>query len=340
MVKLVEEVKDFDIVSVGELARMIDFAQDLEACCDTVLKGTYQCQNELDIFRTMEQWRRYANQHLVMFRLPNIKQLDKQLTAHYRWFESHLWQCRQHEDTYGQPILDDDVESTRQDDDVESTRQGDDVESTRQDDDVPPNGEYFTCIRTTLVRPPAPGQVSDAIQCDHYFARINCVWATNGGRCSFCDHHHQSGIIHREWSWHFCGLWPVLIGAPEVTRGGTARRSGSSSRSSCTTSNACSVSSGSSSHSSRSLRTSAEYMPHLRHYMRKLYKIQFIVSLSTEVSYGIEVASLHRILDGQPALVRTKKGRRPEFMFGKDMGKDWLDGTRCNWGGRTGYLPH
>ena len=113
VVKLVEEVKDFDIVSVGELARMIDFAQDLEACCDTVLKGTYQCQNELDIFRTMEQWRRYANQHLVMFRLPNIKQLDKQLTAHYRWFESHLWQCRQHEDTYGQPILDDDVESTR-----------------------------------------------------------------------------------------------------------------------------------------------------------------------------------------------------------------------------------
>ena len=81
-------------------------------------------------------------------------------------------------------------------------------------------------------------------------------------------------------------------------------------------------------------------MPHLRHYMCKLYKIQFIVSLSTEVSYGIEVASLHRILDGQPALVRTKKGRRPEFMFGKDMGKDWLDGTRCIWGGRTGYLPH
>ena len=84
----------------------------------------------------------------------------------------------------------------------------------------------------------------------------------------------------------------------------------------------------------------AEYMPHLRHYMRKLYKIQFIVSLSTEVSYGIEVASLHRILDGQPALLRTKKGRRPEFVFGKDMGKDWLDGTRCIWGGRTGYLPH
>ena len=158
VVKLVEEVKDFDIVSVGELARMIDFAQDLEACCDTVLKGTYQCQNELDIFRTMEQWRRYANQHLVMFRLPNIKQLDKQLTAHYRWFESHLWQCRQHEDTYGQPILDDDVESTRQGDDVESTRQDDNAESTRQDDDVPPNGEYFTCIRTTLVRPPRQGR--------------------------------------------------------------------------------------------------------------------------------------------------------------------------------------
>ena len=74
--------------------------------------------------------------------------------------------------------------------------------------------------------------------------------------------------------------------------------------------------------------------------MRKLYKIQFAVSPNPEVSFGLDLASLHRVLAGQPVPVRMKKRRRPKFVFGQDQDKDWLDGTRCICRGRTNYLLH
>ena len=82
-----------------------------------------------------------------------------------------------------------------------------------------------------------------------------------------------------------------------------------------------------------------EYIPQVRHFMRKLFKIQFVVSPNPEQSYGMDLASLHRVLAGQPAPVRLlKKRRRPKFSFGQDIDKDWTDGTRCICRGRTAYL--
>ncbi|KAH9912394.1 PLU-1-like protein-domain-containing protein, partial [Fomitopsis serialis] len=82
----------------------------------------------------------------------------------------------------------------------------------------------------------------------------------------------------------------------------------------------------------------AEYIPQVRHYMRKLYRIQFAVSPNPEVSFGLDLAGLHRILAGQPVPVRMKKRRRPKFVFGQDVDPDWRDGTRCICRGRTSYL--
>ncbi|KAJ3011235.1 hypothetical protein NUW54_g2243 [Trametes sanguinea] len=81
-----------------------------------------------------------------------------------------------------------------------------------------------------------------------------------------------------------------------------------------------------------------DYIAQIRHYMRKLYKIQFNVGETLEVNLGLELASLHRVLAGQPVPVRMKKRRRPKFVFGQDIDKDWLDGTRCICRGRTSYL--
>jgi len=81
-----------------------------------------------------------------------------------------------------------------------------------------------------------------------------------------------------------------------------------------------------------------EYLPQVRHYMRKLFKIQFAVSPNPEVSFGLDLAGLHRILAELPVTVRTKKRRRPKFTFGQDVDQDWLDGTRCICRGRTPYL--
>ena len=311
--------KDFNIVAIGDLKRMVDFAMDLEYRCEAVLKGVYQTQDEPDLFQTMLQWRKYAKDHLTMFMLPQFELLDKQLAAHYRWIEKLPWYCRQHQDTHGQTTLDDVVESTR------------------PEDDLPPNDEYFTCICTTPVRPPAAGQVSDAVQCDHCFARFHGLCAANGGSCPFCDHHHWNGTIHKERSWHFCYLPPLLMSAPDVSKYFSedwkqleliVHRVDRLS----------SVIGQFLSFLNQPVNQRAEYIPQVRHYMRKLYKIQFIVAPNADVSFGLELASLHRVLAGQPAPVRTKKRRRPKFTFGQDMDKDWLDRTRCICRGRTHYL--
>ena len=81
-----------------------------------------------------------------------------------------------------------------------------------------------------------------------------------------------------------------------------------------------------------------EYLAQVRHYMRKLYKIQFAVSPNADISFGLDLAGLHRILAGRPLTSKPKKRRRPRFTFGQDIDQDASDGTRCICRGRTSYL--
>ncbi|KAM5534398.1 hypothetical protein V8D89_011865 [Ganoderma adspersum] len=320
VVKLVADAqKDFAIPAVQDLQRTVAWAQDLEGRSEAVLNATYNGIDDKDIFETMGTWRDYAKKHLTMFSLTNFQKLEAQLELHNRWVQSLPWYCAQHKDTHGQPILDDVVESTR------------------PEDDLPPSDEYFTCICTTPVRPPAGGQVSDAVQCDHCFARFHGVCAANGGSCPFCDHHHWNGTIHKERSWHFCYLPTIMMHAPDISKYYSeewkqleiiVHR----------VDRLCGVIGQFLSFLNQPANQRVEYIPQVRHYMRKLYKIQFAVSPNPEVSFGLELASLHRVLAGQPAPTRMKKRRRPKFVFGQDQDKDWLDGTRCICRGRTNYL--
>ncbi|KAI0080843.1 hypothetical protein K474DRAFT_1657340 [Panus rudis PR-1116 ss-1] len=315
--------REYDIPRVADLRRTTDFAVDTENRCEAVLKNRYQLQpgEEADTFQIMHGWVKYAREHLRIFTLPNVERLDQQLIHHYRWLESLPWYCRQHSSPHGRQILDDVVEATR------------------PEDDLPPNDEYFTCICTTPVRPPAPGTVSDAVQCDHCYARFHGVCAANGGSCPFCDHQHWNGSLHKERNWHFCYLPTILLQAPDITKyycedwkqleiivHRIDRLSSAIGQFLAFVGQAP--------------NQRAEYIPQVRHYMRKLYKIQFAVSPNPEVSYGLDLAGLHRILAGQPAPIRMKKRRRPKFVFGQDIDKDWLDGTRCICRGRTPYLLH
>ncbi|THH02163.1 hypothetical protein EW026_g654 [Hermanssonia centrifuga] len=320
VVKLVSRgEKEFNILILQDMRRTVDFAVDLESRCDSVLKNRYQHNDESDVFSTMRQWHTYAKEHLTMFTLPNLERFEKQLTLHFRWLEGLPWYCRAHHAAHGKPILDDVVDSTR------------------PEDDLPPTDEYFTCICNIPVRPPLPGTMSDAVQCDHCFARFHGLCAANGGSCPFCDHQHWNGTIHKERSWHFCYLPTILMHAPEITKNYSEdwkeleimvhrvdRLSG--------------VIGQFLSFASQPANQRAEYIPQVRHYMRKLYRIQFAVSPNPEISYGLDLAGLHRILAGQPTPVRMKKRRRPKFTFGQDLDKDWVDGTRCICRGRTSYL--
>ncbi|OAX43353.1 hypothetical protein K503DRAFT_765912 [Rhizopogon vinicolor AM-OR11-026] len=311
--------KDFSIPAIRDLKQTAEFALDLESRCDSILQNRYRHKEETGIFEMMRMWRSYAREHLSMFSLPTFEKLDDQLTRHQEWMEDLPWYCSQHECAHGRDILTD----------VE--------ESTRAEDDLPPNDEYFTCICTTPVRPPPPGTRSDAVQCDHCFARFHGVCAANGGSCPFCDHHHWNGAIHKERSWHFCFLPTILLKAPELTR------NYSDAWKQLETivqriDRLCTVIGSFLTYASQPGNQRVEYIPQVRHYMRKLYKIQFAVSPSRDVSYGLDLAGLHRILAGQPPAVRVKKRRKPKFTFGQDIDKNWVDSTRCICRGRTPYL--
>ncbi|KAG9317792.1 PLU-1-like protein-domain-containing protein [Chiua virens] len=311
--------KDFSIPAIRDLKQTAEFALDLENRCEAILRNRYQHRDESDIFDMMKKWKTYAREHLLMFSLPIFEKLDVQLGLHQKWLEDLPWYCAQHGCAHGQAILEDVIESTR------------------PEDDLPPNDEYFTCICTAPVRPPPPGAQSDAVQCDHCFARFHGVCAANGGSCPFCDHHHWNGAIHKERSWHFCFLPQILLAAPDITKNYSDAWKQLEVIVHCVD-RLSSVIGHFLTFASQPGNQRLEYIPQVRHYMRKLYKIQFAVSPSREVSFGLDLAGLHRILAGQPTPVRVRKRRRPRFTFGQDIDNDWADGTRCICRGRTQYL--
>ncbi|PFH49242.1 hypothetical protein AMATHDRAFT_76277 [Amanita thiersii Skay4041] len=309
--------KDFSIVAIQDLKRTAQFAIDLEEKSDVVLRNGHHPEKDVeDPFDTFNSWKTYARDHLSMFSLPTFEVFDSQLKEHTAWVRSLPWYCGDHQRIQGQKILDDVVECTR------------------YEDDLPPTDEYFTCICNSPVRPPPQGVVSDAVQCDHCFARFHGECAKNGGSCPFCDHHHWNGAIHKERNWHFCYLPTILAQAPEITRNYSpdwkqleiiVHRV-----------DRLSAIIGQFLHfTSQPANQRSEYIHQVRHYMRKLYKIQFAVSPHPDISFGLDLAGLHRILAGRPAPVRSKKRRRPRFTFGQDVDPDWRDGTRCICRGRN-----
>ncbi|KAI5119499.1 hypothetical protein M0805_002435 [Coniferiporia weirii] len=311
--------KEFSIPAIHDLKRTADFAYDLEERCEAVLKNRYQHRDEGSVFDAMDKWRAYAREHLTKFRLPSFDKLNAELELHEAWIKKLPWYCPDHEYPHGREI------------------QNDVVDYTKAADDTPPEDEFFTCICFDPVRPPPPGMASDAVQCDHCFARFHGRCAVNGGSCPFCDPNHWNGNIHNERNYHFCYLPTVLHNAPDITKNYSEyweelkvivqhiER-------------LCAVIGHFLSFASQPGNQRAEYIPQVRHYMRKLFKIQFAVSPNPEVSFGLDLAGLHRILASRPAPVRMKKRRRPRFTFGQDIDKEWTDGTRCICRGQTPYL--
>ncbi|KDR84060.1 hypothetical protein GALMADRAFT_219890 [Galerina marginata CBS 339.88] len=310
--------KDFSIYSVQLLKRSADIAADLESRCENVLRNRYPIGDE-DVFQAIAKWKAYAQEHLNMFVLPTFDKLEVQLRMHENWIKDIPWYCADHKQTHSQSVLEDVLENTR------------------PEDDLPPSDEFFTCICNMSVRPPPNGAQSDAVQCDHCFARFHGECAKNGGSCPFCDHHHWNGAIHKERSYHFCFLPTILASAPEISKNYSddykqleiiVHRVDRLSA----------VIGQFLSYTSVAENQRPEYIPQVRHYMRKLYKIQFAVSPNPDISFGLDLAGLHRILAGRPPLTRPKKRRRPRFTFGQDIDRDAKDGTRCICRGRTPYL--
>ncbi|KIK67658.1 hypothetical protein GYMLUDRAFT_54436 [Collybiopsis luxurians FD-317 M1] len=308
--------KEFNLPALHEVKSMAQIANELEDRSEQILKSTYGRSANEDVFRSIHEWKNYADQHLKIFSLPKFDKVDLQVAAHEKWVADLPWYCRKHNGAYthGKEVLDDVIECTR------------------PEDDHPPNDEYLTCICNVPVRPPPPGVPSDAVQCDHCYARFHEECAKNGGSCPFCDHSHWTGDIKKARSWHFCFFPNLLINAPEISKKYSEEWKQLEvivhrvDRLSAVIGQFLA-------YTSQPANQHPTYIHQVRHYMRKLYKIQFAVSPNPKVSFGLDLAGLHRILAARP-----KKRRKPKFHFGQDSDADWTDGTRCICRGRTPYL--
>ncbi|KAJ8087034.1 hypothetical protein PM082_005859 [Marasmius tenuissimus] len=309
--------KEFAIDAVVRVKRYASIADELEVRCDQVLKGLYHLRPEEILFNSIKDWKNYANSHLSLFSLSTFEKLEVQLGAHQQWLQSLPWWCNNHDAPHIKPIMDDVLSCTR------------------PEDDRPPQDEFLTCICNSPVKPPPSGVVSDAVQCDHCFARFHGDCAKNGGSCPFCDHHHWNGDIPKERSWHFYYLPQLLVMAPDITK-----RYSQDWKDLETVvmkvDRLSQVIGHFLAYQSKEENQRFAYLPQVRHYMRKLYKLQFVVSPSLEVSFGLDLASLHRMLAQRPS--KPKKKQRAKVTFGQDIDPVWTDGTRCICRGRSGYL--
>lgn len=319
VLKVVEAAeKEFDLPSISNLKRTAEFASDLEKRCSAVLSKRYMHREKEPCFDAMKKWRTYAREHLTKFRLPNFDKLCVEIDREDEWARGLPWFSEE-----------DDLEEKKIFEDV--------IRYTLPMDDQPPKDEFFTCICFSPVRPPPPDQVSDAVQCDHCFARFHGKCASNGGSCPFCDPNHWNGTLNKTRNFHFCYLPTILKNAPEISR----KYSVHYDRLKFIVENVerlCSVIGTYLSHLSVLNNQRPHELPQIRHYLRKLFVLKFAVSPNPEVSFGLDLSGLHRILGGKPEPIKLKKRRRPRFVFGQDIDQDWVDGTRCICRGQTAYL--
>jgi histone demethylase JARID1 len=303
------------------LSQVHGFARDLEARCDDVLKRRYSHRDTTCFFDVLDTWRAYAHKHLDMFILPQFEKLDKHCILHRSWIESLPW-------------YNPELKKARDDDLLRDV-----IDCTRPEEDVAPPDPAFSCICLNPVHPPPPGVQSDAVQCDHCAARFHGV-CTRGGSCPFCDQKHWDGTRKGRRPWHFAYLQTVLFSAPEMTKVYSRewknlevvvhrvdRLIGAIAQFMAFT--------------SRIENQRKDYMYQVRHFLRKLLKLEFVVAPTADISYGLELSGLHRLLAQEPdnpPMKLSKKRKRPKFSFGQDIDRDWQDGTRCICRGRSEYL--
>jgi histone demethylase JARID1 len=308
----------YNVDAITTLKSTADIAADFESRCEKIIRAQLTNPAGEDFLESVGQWCEYAKEHLTIFSLPFFDKVSVQLELHSAWIRELPWYCSGHKTSHGLQVL------------------NDVIDCTKPDEDLPPSDEFLTCICKNAVTPPPHGGSSDAVQCDHCGARFHGDCAKNGGSCPFCDHHHWNGAIPKERSWHFCFLPALLAKAPEITRNYAKEYTQLEiivhrvDRLSASIGHFLAF-------TSQPANQRPEYISHVRHYMRKLYKIQFAVSPNPDVSFGLDLAGLHRILAGRPLTngnalssgSSSRRSRRPKFTFVLDLDTDWTDATRC-----------
>ncbi|KAG8886497.1 hypothetical protein FRB97_003008 [Tulasnella sp. 331] len=309
--------KEFIIPAITMLLEHASMAARFESRCADISVARYQTSKP--VFEELRDMRATVQAKLWMFAMPYFQQIDHQLVAHDAWLEKLPWYGMPEPATKGTEIADDVMEFTR------------------PEDDAPPSDPECTCICRLPVKVTVERQ-ADAVQCDHCGAKFHgkCI----EGSCPFCDHHHWNGSIVKPRSFQFHALIPVAREAPILTRNYSLAWKHLDTIIT---------------HVDRLTRSIEGFLAvvsepsgpvplsaaiaQIRHYMRKLYKMQFNVQPRPDLpSYGITLCHLHRTLattkaqtngaSSSSAPPKKKTNRRPKFVFSAEVAQPAADGTR------------
>lgn len=314
-------LKEVFFHAAEELRGLSSEARLWEKTCEDIIAGNFKARGNNTVFDEVRTMREEGKGKFWAFRMPWFEELIRQLGAHEEWVSRLPWTRPKH------PALE--LDNIIRD-----------VTGDPDGGNAPPANEACTCI---CVEPVAltegqPPQELDVVQCDHCMAKFHakCI----EGSCPFCDHHHWNGSMSKPRKFAIHQLIPQYKSACELTRhyspdwnnmGVIIKKCDALTRPIDTFIKQI----------GQQGSPDPAALPQIRHFMRRLYRIQFDVAPRPDIpSYGLSLAHLHRMiaLQPQPKTIKRRLNRKPKFVFKPEVDPKAPDGSRCLCGGAAALL--
>ncbi|QRV73270.1 histone demethylase JARID1 [Ceratobasidium sp. AG-Ba] len=313
-------LKEVSFHAAEELRVLSNEARLWEKSCEDVMLGRFKPRGSLTAYEEIRSMKDEGKAKFWAFRMPWFEDMTRQLAIHDDWVSRLPWNRQNHPLLQLEKILED-------------------VTSDRGS--APPTNEACTCICVEPVAVPEPGEpdAQEIVQCDHCLAKFHakCI----EGSCPFCDHHHWNGSmpgkartfklshlitqykaacdLTRHYSFDYNSLGVLIRHCDALTRpiDTFIKQLGQQGT------------------------PDPAAVPQIRHFMRKLYRIQFDVQARADApAYGLSLAHLHRQMAMQQPQPKTKRrlNRKPKFVFKPEVDPKAADGSRCLCGGAAASL--
>ncbi|KAG8977693.1 hypothetical protein FRC05_000949 [Tulasnella sp. 425] len=309
--------KDFLIPAIQILAKVAPQAAHIEKTCFDILNNRYSPQaSHKPLFEELRDMRNTVQKVLWLFIIPSFDIVDQQLVQHDAWLGKLPWYRTPEPAMQGKLIVDDVVHNTR------------------PEDDKPPTDPECTCICPRPVKATVEKQ-ADAVQCDECGAKFHskCI----EGSCPFCDHHHWNGSLTKTRNFEFTDLLPIARAAPDLTRNYSLAWEHMDIIITYVDRLTRAIDVFLATVTEATINPPATtFIPQTRHFLRKLYKMQFSISIKARPdlpSYGLTLCHLHRVLTNntkasQDTSQKKKTQRRPKFIFTAEVTRLATDGSR------------
>ncbi|CUA67843.1 histone demethylase JARID1 [Rhizoctonia solani] len=309
----ISALKEVFFQAAEDLRALSNEARAWEKACEDVYCGRHQPRTSRgvidDVYAMREEGKKFW-----AFKMPWFERLMRSLQAHDEWVQRLPWTRPKH------PALEYDAIHR----DLSSEGMG----------NSPPTDEACTCL---CVEPVVLGEGQSAadmevVQCDHCLAKFHakCI----EGSCPFCDHHHWNGSMDKPRKFTYLQLVAQHKAAGELTR----RSSGDYRKLEMVIAKCDSL--------ARPITTFLRQvgqqgspdpvaLAQLRHFLRRLYRIQFDITPGSTTNFGLSLAHLHRTIALHPTPKNAKRrlNRKPKFVFKSETDSKAADGTRCLCGG-------